>query len=694
MKLPAFQFLCALLALALCDGTQGAEVVRTAAVLRAMSPSEASRALPVDIEVVALFVDHSRRMLFVHDGAFGFYANRDAALIHPDWLVAGRKLRLQGATHEGAFMPVVIVKELIDLGAGELPKVQIWNPSETMLSPAMDSQWVEVEGIMKQMEEVDGGLTLCLQVGEARLPLELPRNANFQTALKAPLYLLERRVKARVVAATLFNEQRQMSGRVLYLPSLDFLTLLEPTRTQANVPLRRVDELLLSTSPLNERVQVRGVVTYSLPGKMLFLRGEGGSLKVESALIPNFKPGTIVEAEGVVTFSPFRPRLTAATLKELVQSQPPAPLPLDYNSARRSSEQHELVTLDTTYVDTMQTSAGAQLVCRSGSVVFKVMLPSNMQHTLKLQPRMRLRLRGICELEIDNPFGITRVARVFSIILRSPEDLEILQTPPFWNTQRLLILLAVTGGGWLLFTAWAWLLRTKVAEQSAIIERQTATRATLDERQRIARDLHDTLEQELSGVAILLDTSLQQLETGDGGVNRSLGLARQLLRHSREESRTTICDLRSVVIEQMGLVGAMEATLRPLAESAGMVFNFVSTGEIRSLPGTVEAAFLRTAHEAVANAAKHSCGSCVKVVMAYQTNEVKLEIADDGTGFSPDSVADGTSGHFGLIGMRERALRISAILRVDGQGDVGTRISLIWRLLDVENPLSLTRASS
>ncbi len=677
---------CVMLALALCAGARAAEVVRTAAALRGMSPAEAKMALPVEMEVVVTFVDRSRGMLFVHDGTDGFYVRAPDLVGQSAWLAAGRKLRLLGVTHEGEFLPVVKATEFIDLGAGVMPRAPLQNPLEAMLAPTMDSQWVEVEGVVKRVAEENEGVTLSLQSGELRLPLELPRSTNFESLGKLPLHLLERRVRLRAVAATQFNEQRQMSGRLLYLPGFEFLTLLDIERATATVPLRRVDELLLSNSPLNERVRVRGVVTHAVPEQMLFLRGEGGSMRIDSALTPDFKPGTMIEAEGCVTFFPFRPGLNAETLTELNRTEAPEPLPLDYGADRRSGEQFELVTLDTTYLDMMQTSIGARLLCRSEGVIFEAKLPPHLHDEFKLEPGMRLRLRGICELEIDNPFGIARFTKVFSIALRSAQDLVVLQTPPYWNSQRLLGLLSVTGGAGLLIAGWAWLLRRKVAQQSALIERQTTARATLEERQRIARELHDTLEQELSGVAILLDTSSQQFETGDGEAQRSLGLARQLLRHSREESRTTIRDLRSVAIEQMGLVGAMEAMLRPLAESAGMVFDFATSGVVMPLPGTVEAAFLRIAHEAVANATKHSRGYRVKVRMAYGSDAVKLEVGDDGAGFSPETAANDSSGHFGLTGMRERAVRLGAVLRVDGQSGAGTRVSLIWKLSRLEKP--------
>jgi signal transduction histidine kinase len=686
MKLAVSRYFCIMLALVLCSSVGAVEVVRSAAQLRAMSLTEAKKGPPVEMEVVVTFVDHSRGMLFVHDGANGFYVSASEVVAKSEWLVVGRKLRVLGTTHEGGFLPTVNAKELIDLGTGTLPRAPLQSQRESMLAPTMDSQWVEVEGVVKRVAEENAGVTLCLQVGELRLPLELPRNANFDSRPKLPVYLLERQVRVWAVAGTQFNEQRQMSGRMLYLPGFEFLTLLEAEGSAVTVPLRRVDELLLSTSPLDERVRVRGVVTHALPEQTLFLRGDGGSMRIDSALTPHFKPGTMIEAEGCVTFLPFRPGLNAEKLTELAKGEPPQSWPLDYAQDRRSGEQFELVTLDTTYVDIMQTSLGARLLCRSGEVVFEARLPPKVHEEFKLEPGMRLRLCGICELELDNHFGIARFTKVFSITLRSAQDLVVLQTPPYWNNSRLLVLLAVVCGVGLLFATWAWLLRRKVAEQSAIIERQTSARATLEERQRIARDLHDTLEQELSGVAMLLDTTSQQFETGDGEPEQTLGLARQLLRHSREESRTTIRDLRSVAIEQMGLVSAMEAALRPLAESAGMKFDFATSGGVMRLLGTVEITFLRIAHEAVANAAKHSCGSRVMVRMAYGTDELKLEVDDDGTGFSPKTAANDVHGHFGLTGMKERAVRLGAVLRVDGQSRSGTRVSLVWRFSRLDKP--------
>ncbi|TLD69045.1 sensor histidine kinase [Phragmitibacter flavus] len=654
-----------------------AEVVRSAAVLRAMAPDEAKKGLPVEMEAVVTFVDRSWGNLFVHDGTAGVYVMAGEQVKQASWIAVGQKVGVRGVTGDG-FLPVIVAAELVELGEGVLPAPMVPKSLEAIQTPALDSQWVEVEGVVKRLADEYAGLTLYLQSGPLELPAVLPRTETLAAVGTLPLHLLERRVRVRAVAATQFNEQGQMSGRHLYLPGMSFLTLLDPAQESPPAPLRRVDELLRVGSPLDERVRLRGVVTHAVPEQMLFLRGDGGSMRIDSALTPDLKPGTMIEAEGYATFMPLRPGLNAAELQILEEGPPPVPLRLALTSERRSAEQYELVTLDADLVEALPTPRETILLCRAGAVVFEASLPPGETAPLALEPGMRLGLTGICELEMNNPFGIAQWTKEFTLKLRSARDVVILQRPPYWNAARLLMLLSAVGGAALLVAAWAWMLRRQVARQAAVIERQTTTKATLEERQRIARDLHDTLEQELSGLAILLDTTSQQFETGEGTPDKTLGLARQLLRRSREESRSTIRDLRSMAIEQLGLLGAMETMLRPLAESAGLTFVFSAEGKERRLRGDVESAFLRVAHEAVANAAKHSRGSRVEVRTSFSADAVKLDVSDDGTGFCPETAADDATGHFGLSGMRERAVRIGADLRLDAQNGSGTWVSLVW----------------
>ena len=261
------------------------------------------------------------------------------------------------------------------------------------------------------------------------------------------------------------------------------------------------------------------------------------------------------------------------------------------------------------------------------------------------------------------------------MILRSLEDVRVVSRPPYWNNSRLLWLLMAVGGAGLLIGGWAYTLRRRVARQAELIERHTVERVTLEERQRIARELHDTLEQELLGVSMLVDTTSTQMKTGSAPAEATLDLARVLLAHSREESRSTIRDLRSVTLEQLGLASALEEMLHQLAESAGMGFEFVMEGERRPLGGVAESAMLRIGHEAVANAARHSGGKRVRLRLSYAArDEVILEVSDDGHGIG-DALEK--PGHFGINGMKERAMKAKMKLTIESGPERGTCVKLI-----------------
>jgi signal transduction histidine kinase len=320
----------------------------------------------------------------------------------------------------------------------------------------------------------------------------------------------------------------------------------------------------------------------------------------------------------------------------------------------------------------MPSREGLTLVCRAEGQVFEAILSSGEPHE-DLQPGMRLRLTGVCEFSTTRPLVIPRNATGFRIQLRGADDIEVLARGPWWTESRVrwilggLMALAMAAG------VWAVTLQSMVRSQSSVIRQQTQQQATMEERQRIARDLHDTLEQELVGVTMLLDNTAMKLNGGHAQASEPLTLARRLLRRAREESRSTIRELRSVTLEQRGLAAAMDELLRPLATVSGATFESKVSGTPMRLPGTTETHLLRIAQEAVANAAHHSGAKNIHLHLAYEAESVTLEVHDDGRGFDPGSTL-AKAGHFGLSGMKERADKIAGRLHIESTPGQGTHV--------------------
>jgi signal transduction histidine kinase len=131
-----------------------------------------------------------------------------------------------------------------------------------------------------------------------------------------------------------------------------------------------------------------------------------------------------------------------------------------------------------------------------------------------------------------------------------------------------------------------------------------------------------------------------------------------------------------MTLENLGLSAALDDLLRPVATMNGAVFVVTAEGEPRKLPISAETALLRIAHEAVANAARHSSAAHITVTLKYESARVCLDVRDDGGGFEPAAMHS-PGEHFGLLGMDERANKIGGELRIESAPGRGTTVSIL-----------------
>ena len=189
---------------------------------------------------------------------------------------------------------------------------------------------------------------------------------------------------------------------------------------------------------------------------------------------------------------------------------------------------------------------------------------------------------------------------------------------------------------------------------------------------RIAREFHDSLEQEIAGVRMQLELTEATIAHAPQTAVANLQMARSMVCHSQAEVRRSVWELRSQVLENRTLPAALSAAVASLENGSPIRANV--SGPARPLPMRVESNLLRIAQEAVANALKHAKPCHVTVRLDYQAGGVRLSIADDGCGFCVDQAPDGQSGHFGLLGMRERADKIAGSLLITASPGKGTQV--------------------
>ncbi|MGK3205373.1 sensor histidine kinase [Amycolatopsis sp. MEPSY49] len=207
--------------------------------------------------------------------------------------------------------------------------------------------------------------------------------------------------------------------------------------------------------------------------------------------------------------------------------------------------------------------------------------------------------------------------------------------------------------------------------ENASLHAQLVARAreagVLDERQRLAREIHDTLAQGLTGIV----TQLQAAEGPDR--DRRLARVRELARDSLGEARRAVQALRPEPLDAAQLPEALSELAARVAETSGVAVRVETTGETRPLLPELEVTLYRVAQEALANAEKHARASRIGVTLSYSDDLVLLDVVDDGVGFRPGDRGDGTG--FGLEAMRRRVQRVAGTLSVESTPGDGTAVS-------------------
>jgi signal transduction histidine kinase len=211
-----------------------------------------------------------------------------------------------------------------------------------------------------------------------------------------------------------------------------------------------------------------------------------------------------------------------------------------------------------------------------------------------------------------------------------------------------------------------------IAIENARLYEQARRLAVIEERQRLARELHDSVTQALYGVSLYAEASVRRLAAGmpDAAIEYMRDV-RDTAQEALREMRLLIFELRPSVLENEGLVAALRARLEAVEERAGLGVSFQVQGEGALCPA-VEEGLYRIAREVLNNALKHAAAQNVSVSLIIRPKVVVLEIVDDGVGFDSGAAREG--GGLGLVGMAERAAGIGGELTLDSEPGDGTRV--------------------
>jgi signal transduction histidine kinase len=686
-------------------------VLTNAADVLALPAKEAASSIPVLIQgvVTAAAPDWAGRF-FVQDATGGVFVD-NAGGQQPN---PGDLVEVTGITHPGGYAPCITAPHWKPLGEAPLPEPKPVTV-ERLMSGTEDSQRVRISGVVRSASAVADMLTVEVVSGGRRFNAysPVPTNLPIESLVGAEVLLSG-------TAAVGFNAPlRNLITVAIYVPRVVDFVVLKPAPTrpfdEPVTPLNSIAQYRHDHSPASQ-VHVKGVVTFQRRGEDLFIRDETGGLQVKTKLSKPVGLGDIVEAAGFPAVENFLPVLEDGVF--LRTADPPVSLqPQAVSLAQLQEGLHhaDYVTLTGRLIDRLIRGSGrisnmpavrTALVLQNTNGVFIAdhdsFDPDRLLGAIPLGSLVEV--TGVCQLESDEHGKINAVR----VLLPTPQHVRVLGRPSPWTPQRLLMTLAALAVVLLLAIAWSFmvskrnavlrvviqdkakaqealqqandLLETRVEQRTAQLKHEMSARqeaevrfkATLAERTRLAQELHDTLEQSLTGIGLQLDTADKLLVKDPDEGKRHLGVARHLMKQSQTELRRSIWDLRTRELEQFDFPEALRMSAQQIAERAGLQLNFGIRGEVRALSEVAEENLLRIGQEALTNVIKHARATEVTVSLEFSPHAATLHVTDNGCGFTPEVCLGSSDGHFGLLGMSERAKRLDGHVRVTSSPGSGT----------------------
>jgi signal transduction histidine kinase len=633
--------------------------ITTARALRGLSPERAAEKLPVALEATVIAID-PRATVFVQDDTGGAYLNNPP----PGHYERGMRLRVTGRTYPGLYVPGVRPDRVEVIGTAPLPAPTRVTAAD-LASGRWHYQYVELSGVVQAVAPAPDGTVARVASGDDEIEVRIGERPT-----GAPL--VGAAVTVRGLAAGAINDRRQLVRPYLKAQTFADLRIDSPPDADPfEVPLVPVSHLMRYSPNGGQRprVRVRGVVTFHRPGEALVVRDGEDAMYARAENGEPLEPGDAVEVVGFPRMGAYRAELAHAVYRKVGTEPAPDAVPATPEELLTGAREADLVSLDGELVEGYPTPDGDVLALRSGKKRFLARCPAGT--AAGLQPGSVLSVTGICRVAEFKEGGYRLTPLSFEVWPRSAADVRVVSRPSGWTRGRLLGILGVVAGVAAGAVAWAWSLRRQVRRQTAVIAEQSRREAVLDERQRIAREVHDTLEQELVGLSLRLEAAAVTVPA-EGKLASALDTAKRLVGRIHGEIRGLVHDLRD---ESPGtLPDAIAAFVATLHGTSATTISVTVAGNEWPVPAVLAHNLMRVAQEAVTNALKHAAATAVRVEVRYAADSLVVSVTDDGTGF--DAARPPPGGHFGLVGMRERVRKLGGDLRVASSPGGGTAVEV------------------
>lgn len=431
----------------ICADGPTAEPLTAVTQIRSLPPADAALSRRVRLRGIVTYYHYLPEWspLFVQDATGGIYVQVSSGDLG---LRAGDEVEVEGVTGAGRFAPLVVDPRVRRVGRQPLPHA-LRRTLDELLDGAYDSQWVEVEGVVRRIERhPSAGLYLLTLAASRRTYRAVVRPSE---AVPAPS-LVDARVRVRGAAGTLFTQKRQIVGVQILTPGFENVTVVSPPPLDPfGLPVRPVGGLFQfdPQGTSGQRVRVGGTVTATDAdaAAFVFMKDGTGGLRIDlEAPMPGLQPGDVVDAVGFPELGEYSPTLEDAQVRKVSAGASPEARLVTVDDVMSGDYDSLPVEIEGVLADQSVLRSHTRLLLKAGSQTFEATIGKGQPPGLREGDSIRL--RGICLAE---PGPDNRV-HSFRVAVASPADVTVLDGSGWWTSDHALWTMAafcgVMGLGW------------------------------------------------------------------------------------------------------------------------------------------------------------------------------------------------------------------------------------------------------
>ena len=686
----------------------GQEPITGISEVRALPRSETAKGLPVRLRGVVTL--RGGETFVMQDETAGIYVNVSVARSRKIWesddevfakVRVGSVVEIEGVTDRGGFSPPMLPRTLRIVGEATLPPAREMVPAR-FFGGAEDCQRITVRGVVQgSYRGSDNLIVLIMDANPGTFIASVPASA-----VPDPERLADAEVLLTGVPLAKFNTRGEFLMPNLSINEPADLVVEKPATSP---PFESPKVLLMDVDgfraePLQaHRLQVEGTVTAVFRDPIftiIYIQEGQTGVRVSVRGGASAAVGERLEVAGFVDRARTIRGLKEAVIRKIASAAVPEPTFMTPEGimavnaeaagmgliANLGDSDGRLIRFEARLVDKLGAEPGkSRLVLATESSSVLATLSNKDANALSdLSNGSQLAITGIVQL-VYSPETFTGGPAApigMELLLRSRDDITVLAAPSWWTRTRVLYALAAVASALAVVGIWVWLLRQQVRAQAARFADAMEThrntelemKGAREERFRLAADLHDSLQQHLTGASYRMEAALMRLPAVPDAVREQFAAARAALERTRTGLRDCLLGLRHVEEGPAEFPALLRHAADKMEHWPKGAVEINTEGEPFALSRQVMGSLLLLMQEAVGNAFKHGAPTRVTIALHYTPESLMMRIEDDGSGFDPAQAPDATSGHFGLESMKHRLRWLGGKTEITSQPGAGALI--------------------